>query len=155
MHCSQFSIVRAVKISRNVVMAVKKKGTRAHKECAQVKNPCFTESVNPREKNASVSFRPDSFFSLWREHGISHSSDDFSLVIPVGGLQYQGATTAMTAIQLWSLSAGVFHFCTFCSLSRPTSDVKWRCYAVVWTAIAWQQIFRIFSKLSWNSFVPG
>ena len=64
MHCSQFSIVQAVKISRNLVMAVKKKGTCAHKECAQVKKPCFTESVNPRKKNASVSFRPDSFFSL-------------------------------------------------------------------------------------------
>ena len=64
MHCSQSSIVRAVKISGNLVMAVKRKGICAYKECAQFKKHCFTESVNPRKKNASVSFRPDSFFFL-------------------------------------------------------------------------------------------
>ena len=61
MHCSQFSIVRAVKISRNLVMAVKKKGTCAHKECAQVKKPCFTKSVNPRKKMLQFCFIPIHF----------------------------------------------------------------------------------------------
>ena len=50
MHCSQFSIVRAVKISRNLVMAVKKKGTSAHKESAQIKKTLFYEVSEPEEK---------------------------------------------------------------------------------------------------------
>ena len=50
MHCSQFSIVRAVKISRNLVMAVKKKGTCAHKESAQIKKTLFYEVSEPEEK---------------------------------------------------------------------------------------------------------
>ena len=78
MHCSQFSIVRAVKISRNLVMAVKKKGTCAHKECAQVKKPCFTESVNSRKKiffpcdeNMAFLIRLITFLWLYQSVGCS------------------------------------------------------------------------------------
>ena len=159
MLCSLFAIVRAVKISRNLVKAVKKKGICAHKECAQINKRCFMKWT--RGKKCFDSFR--FFFSLSREHG------SFSFIwwrffgytsrwpeVSWSNHDDDGDTKVTNLTIVYTLLG---HF-SFRYILEPFSSHQ-RCKvgfcAVLWTINAWLQIFIFFScsPNCWYQFYSG